>query len=90
MLSQEYSETLSGFDTNTPAQELLAVQERAALTREMTDGVRSFARSKLLNDTKFQDKLCLYLRKTHGNSTFFDNRLQFDANDGIWMLMNTS
>jgi len=87
-LSQAYSDTLSGFGTNTEAQELLAEKERAEITKEMTSGIRIFARSMLMNDKKFQDKMRVYVKKTRGNSTFFDNRLLFDADDGIWLFMN--
>ena len=86
-LSQAYSDTLSGFDTNTEAQELLAEKERGEIAKEMTNGIRSFARNMLINDQKFQDKMRVYMRKTRGDSTFFDNRLLFDADDGIWMFM---
>jgi len=41
-------------------------------------------------DTKFQDKMRLYLLKTHGKSTFFDNRLHFDTGDGTWMFVDAS
>jgi len=76
--------------TLTPAQELLQDQGTAEFVRIGTQKVRSFMRNTLLSNKKFKDKMRLYLLKTHGTSTFYDNRLAFDSGGGTWMFVEAS
>ena len=51
---------------------------------------RSIIRKTLLTDKEFQDKMHVYLLKTKGTTTFYDNRLHFDPDGGLWMFVTTS
>ena len=48
--------------------------------------IRSLMRKMLQTDTEFQDKMRVYLLKTQGTSTFYDNRLHFhfDTDGALW------
>jgi len=51
---------------------------------------RSLLRKMLQTDTEFQDKMRVYLLKTQGTSTFYDNRLHFDTDGGLMGLVTAS
>mmetsp|Transcript_40407 Transcript_40407/g.65131 ORF Transcript_40407/g.65131 Transcript_40407/m.65131 type:complete len:311 (-) Transcript_40407:114-1046(-) len=51
---------------------------------------KSLIRKTLLTDKEFQDKMRVYLLKTQGTRTFYDNRLHFDPDGGLWMFVTSS
>ena len=44
----------------------------------------------LETDVAFQEKVRVYLLKSPGDGTFYDNRLHFDKEDGLWLMVEVS
>jgi len=86
---------MSGSNALTPAQQHLATVSRGTPLTPATNRavsavvnkVRRLMRKTLQTDMEFQDKMRVYLLKTHGKSTFYDNRLHFDKEEHIWMFL---
>ena len=87
---------MSGSNTLTPAQERLASFTRGLPLSPETNRVmslfgkkvRKLMRKMLPTDTEFQDKMRVYLLKTHGDDTFYDNRLHFFTDDCYLMFVD--
>ena len=86
---------MSESNTLTPAQEQLAtisrgtpLSPRSIRAVSMTaDKVRRPLRKTLQTDTEFKDKMRVYLLKTGGDGTFYDNRLHFETDEGFLMMV---
>jgi len=82
----------------TPAQERLATispgtplsprTERAI--HIVTKKLHKVMQKTLQTDVEFQDKVRAYVVKTHGDGTFYENRLHFDKDDGFWAMVELS
>jgi len=56
----------------------------------VAEKVRKLMRKTLPTDTEFKDKMRVYLLKTHGDGTFYDDRLHFDTDDGFLFFVDLS
>jgi len=93
--AQEELGTISRHTPVSPTQERLATISRGTPLSPRSRRAVSMAAEKarrplrktLQTDTEFKDKMRVYLLKTGGKNTFYDNRLHFETDEHFWMMV---